>query len=158
MASTFVSTLSAEASPQNSIAPAASYTIENTRDDFAKKALATCIRAWNYAHNKQAEKKGSTAWDCEKAGNRAFLKATPPLCGYVNICAFINCINYASMTGIIIHTYAEHFLANAKLALSTVYHQPKPPAASSDQPEQAGSEDDDPGHEDSGESTSKGGK
>jgi hypothetical protein len=158
MASIIVSNRAAAGAPQNSIAPAACSTIENIRDESAKKALATCIRAWNYAHNKQAEKKGSTAWDCEKAGNMAFLKATPPLCGYVNICAFINCINYASMTGVIIHTYAEHFLANAKLALSTVYHQPKPPAASSDQLDPAATEDDDEGRDDSGGSTSKGGK
>jgi hypothetical protein len=59
------------------------------------------------------------------------------------------------MTGIVTHNDATHYLANAKLALSTVYHQPKPPTASSDRPDSAGPEDDGPGHGDSQESTSK---
>ncbi len=48
----------------------------------------------------------------------------PALAGYKNICDFVACINYASMTGVIIHTDAAHYLANAKIALSTIYHNP----------------------------------
>jgi hypothetical protein len=102
------------------------------------------MRSWNYAHKKRAGDKNPTSWECEKAGNKAYLRATPPLCGYQNICDFIACINYASMAGIVTHNDASHYLANAKLALSAIYHQPKPAAASTDQPDSTGSEDESP--------------
>jgi hypothetical protein len=74
----------------------------------------------------QAEDKQSTEYHCEKAGNQAYLKAVPSLCGYENICGFIACINYASLTGVITHGHAAHYLANARIALSTIYHRPGP--------------------------------
>ncbi len=84
------------------------------------------MRAWNRAHDQQAEHKGSSNWDCEKAGNKAYLNAVPSLSGYKNICDFIACINYASMIGVVTHSDAAHYLANARIALSAIYHQPKP--------------------------------
>jgi len=141
MASTAISTITAASAPAKSTAPAGSSTAKDTNNDSGKEALASCMRSWNYAYKKLAEDDDSTEYECEKADNKAFFKATPPLCGYKNICEFIACINYASMTGIVTHNEAAHFLANAKLALSAVYHQPKPPAASSDQPDTIGPED-----------------
>jgi hypothetical protein len=99
---------------------------KTSSDDPGKNAIDICRRAWSSAHDEQAEIKGSSNWECEKAGNKAYLKAAPSLSGYKNICDFIACINYASMTGVIIHTDAAHYLANAKIALSALYHQPKP--------------------------------
>jgi hypothetical protein len=97
---------------------------QTSSDDSGKEAIDICMSAWNSALDEQAEIKGSSNWDREKAGNKAYLKAVPSLSGYKNICDFIACINYASMTGIIIHTDAAHYLANAKIALSTIYHNP----------------------------------
>jgi hypothetical protein len=86
------------------------------------------MRSWNYAHKKRAERKDPTAWECEKAGNKAYLNAVPPLSGHQNICDFIACINYASMAGIIIHNDAAHYLANARIALAALSLRPNPQA------------------------------
>jgi hypothetical protein len=91
-----------------------------------EETIGVCMNAWNRAHEEQAEHKGSSNWDCEKAGNKAYLKAVPALSGYKNICDFIACINDASMIGVISHNDAAHYLANARIALSAIYHQPKP--------------------------------
>ena len=91
-----------------------------------KQTIEACMNAWSRAHDEQAEHKGSSNWDCEKAGNKAYLRAVPSLSGYKNICDFIACINYASMIGVVSHDDAAHYLANARIALSAIYHQPKP--------------------------------
>jgi hypothetical protein len=97
-------------------------------DASGKQPVELCINAWNRAHSEQAEHKGSSNWECEKAGNKAYLRAVPPLSGHKNICDFIDCINYASMIGVVTHADAAHYLANARIALSAIYHQPKPVA------------------------------
>ncbi len=97
---------------------------QTSSDHPGKDAIDVCRSAWNSAHDEQAEHKGSSNWDCEKAGKKAYLKAVPSLSGYKNICDFVACINYASMTGVITHCDATHYLANAKIALSTIYHNP----------------------------------
>jgi hypothetical protein len=86
------------------------------------------MRAWNYTYKKEAANlgEGESDWPAEKAANKAYLRAAPPLRGYKNICDFIACINFGSMTGIVRQFEAEHFLANAKLALSAVLRKPKP--------------------------------
>jgi hypothetical protein len=88
------------------------------KDDTANKAIVRCMRAWNYAYKKKAADEDSTGYQAEKAGNEAYLKATPPLVGYKNICDFIACINFASMTGIITRSEATHYLAIASRAAS----------------------------------------
>ena len=98
------------------------------KDNSVIKAINRCMRAWNYAYDKEAadldeDDPDSDAW---KAASEAYLRATPPLSGYENICHFIACINYASMTEIVTHREAQHYLSNAKLALSAVLRQPKP--------------------------------
>ena len=113
MAFAIITSINAAAEPQTS------------SDDSGKEAIDMCRRAWKSAHDNQAEIKGSSNWDCEKAGNKAYLRAVPALSGYRNICDFVACINYASMTGVIIHTDAAHYLDNARIALSTIYHNPK---------------------------------
>jgi hypothetical protein len=142
MASATNSAITVASAPRNSAALVGSITTKDeTNKDSGKEALASCMRSWNYAYRKLAEDDDSTEYECEKAVNKAFLKGMPPLCGYKNICDFIACINYASMTDIVTHNDAAHYLANAKLALSAVYHQPKSPTASSDQPDSTGSEE-----------------
>jgi hypothetical protein len=97
---------------------------QTSSDDSGKKAIDVCVSAWNSAHDERNEDEDSSDWDCQKAGNEAYLKAVPPLSGYKNICDFIACINYASIIGVIAHNEATHYLGNAKIALSATYHNP----------------------------------
>ncbi len=100
--------------------------LQLSSDVSGKETIEACMNAWNRAHDDQAEHKASSNWDCEKAGNKAYLRSVPALSGYKNICEFITCINYASMIGVVSHDDAAHYLANARIALSAIYHQPKP--------------------------------
>jgi hypothetical protein len=97
---------------------------QTSSGDSGKDAIDVCMRAWNSTYDKRAEDDNPSAYECEKAGKKAYLKAVPSLSGYKNICDFIACINYASMTDLISHADAAHYLANARIALSTVYHDP----------------------------------
>ena len=125
MADATVSTDTAPGAPESASAPAGAAA---TTDDAENKAIARCMRAWNYAYKKKAaELDGDDSdYPAQKAGALAYLRATPPLVGYKNICDFVACINYGSMTGIVKQFQAEHYLANAKIALSAVLRQPKP--------------------------------
>ena len=69
--------------------------LQLSSDVSGNQTIGVCMNAWNRAHDQQAEHKGSSNWDCEKAGNKAYLRAVPSLSGYKNICDFIACINYA---------------------------------------------------------------
>ncbi len=95
-------------------------------DNSGKEAIEICLEAWNRGHDEQAKDEDSTEYDCGQAGNLAYLKATPPLSGYQNICDFIACINYGSMTDIVRHRDAKIYLENARIALSALCHRPKP--------------------------------
>ena len=114
MAFTSISAMTAAGDPQAS------------SDCSGKEAIEICLEAWNRGHDEQAEDENSTEYDCGQAGNRAYLKATPPLSGYQNICDFIACINYGSMTDIVRHRDAKIYLENARVALSALCHRPKP--------------------------------
>jgi hypothetical protein len=105
--------------------------------------IVRCMKAWNYAYRKEAENLDDDESDypAQKAGNEAYLRAIPHLDCYPNICDFIACISFASMTDIVTHSEAEHYLANARLALASLSLPPKrqsmgtksygnPPAAS----------------------------
>jgi hypothetical protein len=98
------------------------------KDNSVIKAINRCLRAWDYAYDKETadldeDDPDDDAW---KNAGKAYLRATPPLSGYENICHFIACINYASMTELVTHAEAEHYLANARVAISAALHQPKP--------------------------------
>ena len=86
------------------------------------------MRAWNHAYKKETAgiADDESTIRAQRIAEDAYLRATPPLRGYTNICDFIACINYATITWIITPIRAQQLLANAKIALSTVYHQPKP--------------------------------
>jgi hypothetical protein len=94
------------------------------------ESIVRCMDAWNYAYKKKAADLDDDESDypAEKAGNEAYLRATPPLVGYENICQFIACINFAVMTDIITYSDAKHYRANAKLALTAAFRKPKPSA------------------------------
>ena len=91
--------------------------------------IIRCMKAWNYAYRKEAEDLDDDESDypAHKAANEAYLRAMPHLDGYENICDFIACVSFASMTDIVTHSEAEHYLAHARLALAAIYHRPKPP-------------------------------
>jgi hypothetical protein len=91
--------------------------------------ISRCMKAWNYAYKKTVAgiDDDESDYPAQKAANEAYLRAMPHLNGYENICDFIACVSFASMTDIITQSEAEHFLANARLALAAVFHRPKPP-------------------------------
>ena len=112
--------------PDATTKPASPKAHKEKNDD--EKAINKCMRAWNYAYRKVLPTldEDQSDWQAEKAGNAAYLSNIPPLVGYENICNFIACINYASLIKIISTKEAAHFMANARIALSTIYHQPTP--------------------------------
>jgi hypothetical protein len=134
MADTTVSTDTAAAELPISTAPAISATPARSKarkdKDDDDKAIVSCMRAWNYAYKKEAVNlgEGESDYPAEKAANQAYLRETPPLVGHKNVCDFIACINFASMTGIVTHREAAHYLANARIALAALSLQPKPQA------------------------------
>jgi hypothetical protein len=97
---------------------------ETSSSNPGQKAIDVCMSAWNRVHDELAEE-GTEEYMCKWLAHKAYLRAAPPLHGYKNICDFIACINYASLAGFIIHIDAKHYLENARVALSAIYHQPK---------------------------------
>jgi hypothetical protein len=99
-------------------------------DDAGDEAIVRCMKAWNYAYKKEAANidEGESDYPAEKKANEAYLRDTPPLVGLKNICQFIACINFASMTGIIRPKDATHYMANARVALAALSLLPKPQA------------------------------
>jgi hypothetical protein len=137
MADTTVSTDTAPAAPPITTAPAATSEVADAgepkinfppKDNAVIKAINRCLRAWQYAFDKESADldEDDDDSDARQDASEAYLRATPPLSGYENICDFIACINHASLISIISESRAQHFLANARVALSVIYHQPKP--------------------------------
>lgn len=100
------------------------------KPDTENEAIIHCMKAWNYAYKKKAADldEGQSDYPAEKVANQAYLRETPPLSGHKNICDFIACINFASMTDIINHREATLYMANARIALAALSLQPKPQA------------------------------
>jgi hypothetical protein len=94
------------------------------------QAILRCMRAWNYAYKKVADDldEDENRWPAQKAGNQAYIRAMPPLNGQENICDFISCINFASMTDIVSHKDAAHYMANVRVALAALSLSQKPQA------------------------------
>ena len=123
MAATILSTLTAAGETAGSNA-----TKDNSKNGTVNKAISRCMRAWNYAYNKETAEldEDDNDFDAKEVANEAYLRATPPLSGYQNICDFIACINHASLIDILSPDKARHYLANAKIAITAICHQPKP--------------------------------
>jgi hypothetical protein len=100
------------------------------KDDTEDEAIVRCMKSWNYAYKKEAADidEDESDYPARKAANEAYLRDTPPLIGLKNICEFIACINFASMTDIVTHREAAHYLANARIALAALSLVPKPQA------------------------------
>ncbi|MGA2207809.1 MAG: hypothetical protein ABSG10_13865 [Terracidiphilus sp.] len=122
MANSAVSTDTAPGAPEGTSVLAGTTA---PKDDPGYKAIVRCMRAWNYAYKKKAADEDTTDYQAKQAANQAYLRATPPLAGYKNICDFIACINFACMIDLISPIKAQQYLANAKIAISAVCHQPK---------------------------------
>lgn len=124
MADTTVSTDTAPCASEGANAPAGS---SAPKKDTANQAIVRCMRAWNYAYKKEAADldKDDSDYEAKQAANQAYLRATPPLAGYKNICNFIACINFACMIDLISPIKAQQYLANAKIAILAVCHRPK---------------------------------
>ena len=92
-------------------------------------SVARCVRAWNRAYHKKLkeldEDDDDTEYEANEAGKRYFLRAMPPLAGYVNIRDFIACITYAELLEIIRHTEAVHYFEAAKFAVGALQREPK---------------------------------
>jgi len=87
-------------------------------------AVNRCIRAWNRAHHIELAKSKDRR-NADAQALQAYCRAMPPLAGVENIRDFIACVAYASLTGLIMHSTAEHHFQAAKIALGAVRHQPK---------------------------------
>jgi len=92
-------------------------------------AVARCLRAWQRAY-KKACAEGDSDFKAKCAGDRAFLRSMPALSGYDNIRDFIACVTYAIVIDVLRSKDAEHLLEAAKVALTTLRQQPKPPNGS----------------------------
>ena len=93
------------------------------REHAGNPAVHRCIRAWNRAHRK-ALNDDENSYEAQKAGNRAFVCAMPPLAGYANVRDFVACVTYASMNDVISHRDVLLLLGAAKVALATLSHNP----------------------------------
>lgn len=123
---------SAAATPSVLATPAKPAGAPSRKDkDIAEdEIIVRCMKAWNYAYKKVAADldEDESDYPAQKAANEAYLRDTPALIGLKNICEFIACINFASMTEIITQSDAEHYLANARVALAALSLVPKPQA------------------------------
>jgi hypothetical protein len=86
-------------------------------------AVARCLRAWQRTY-KKAISDDEDDYQAKCEGDRAFLRAMPPLSGFDNIRDFIACVTYAVVIEVVRHKDADHLLAAAKIALATLRHQP----------------------------------
>jgi hypothetical protein len=101
---------------------------ETTERASDNPAVNRCIRAWNRAYNAEFAD-SDDEFEAEKAGLRAYCRLMPPLAGYDNICNFIACVTYATLTEIMRQSDAEHYLEAAKIALTAVRQECKSPDA-----------------------------
>ena len=118
----------ATAASAGTTAPARSRKPQNPDDE--NESIVRCMKAWNYAYKKAVADidEDESDYPAQKAGNEAYLRAIPHLNGYENICDFIACISFASMTDIVSHRETELYLGNARVALAALSLRPKPQA------------------------------
>jgi hypothetical protein len=92
-------------------------------------SVLRCIRAYHRGYNRKFnETKGADrVFEAREEGKRCFLRVLPPLAGYENIRDFIACVAYAELDEIIRHSEAVHCFEAAKVALTTLRHETKPP-------------------------------
>jgi hypothetical protein len=87
-------------------------------------AIIRCLRAWQRAYNKNIAKPECDEFHAKRAGDRAFLRAMPPLSGYDNIRDFIACVTYAIVINSISHDDTQSLFLSAKIALAALRQDP----------------------------------
>lgn len=92
-------------------------------------AVARCVRAWHRAYNKKIAG-GESAYKAECAGNKAFLRALPPLAGIGNIRDYIACVAQAAVMQVLHQKDAAQLLYAAQVAIGAVRREPNPPRSS----------------------------
>ena len=92
-------------------------------------AVTRCLRAWQRAYKKTIDD-DEDDYHAKCAGDRAFLRAMPPLSGSDNIRDYIACVAYAVVIEVIRHKDAAPLLDAAKISLAALRHQPKTGEAS----------------------------
>jgi hypothetical protein len=124
MADTTVSTDTAPGAPEGTNAPTGSGRPKTTLQ--TRPSSAACAPGTTPIKKEAADlDEDDSDYEAKQAANQAYLRATPPLAGYKNICDFIACINFACMIDLISPIKAQQYLANAKIAILAVCHQPK---------------------------------
>jgi hypothetical protein len=101
-----------EANPKTSIRPG------------EHAAIVRCILAKQRAFGK-ALADGKTDFAASIAGNKAFLRALPPLSGFEYIRDFVACVTYAIAAHIVSGKAAGTLLESAKVALASLRHEPE---------------------------------
>jgi hypothetical protein len=98
---------------------------------YDNDAILSCIHAHRRAYDKEIKK---ADWDddepdfeADQAGKAAYVRAIPPLVGYQNICDSLACVAYAQFIHLLHPDEATEFRATAKIALTALRLQPKPP-------------------------------
>jgi hypothetical protein len=76
-----------------------------------------CIRAWNRAYKKARQDDDKSEYEREKAGNKAFLAAMPPLAGRENIRNFIACVALAAVRHMVFQKEVTQLLYAAQVAI-----------------------------------------
>ena len=82
-------------------------------------AIERCLRAGRAAHA-EALAQGKPEYQCEDLFHDAYLQALPDLSAHESICAFIACVGYAMINGVISREDARSYLYAAQVALSAV--------------------------------------
>jgi hypothetical protein len=90
-------------------------------------AIVRCLRAWQRAYKKTYTDPESD-YHAKRAGDRAFLRAMPPLSGFENIRDFVACVTYALVVDVLRQKDAEALLISAKIAITALRQQPNTPA------------------------------
>ncbi len=88
-------------------------------------AVQSCIRAWQYAYNKEFARIKDD-YKAELVARKAFRRALPNLAGYDNIRDFIACVTYALVNELMPENDVANCLGAAKIAIGHVRQEPKP--------------------------------
>jgi len=92
-------------------------------------AISRCLRAWQRAYKKRLEADGDE-YEAEKAGNRAYLCAMPPLAGLDNIRDYIACVAQAAIMKVLRQKDISQLLYAAQVAIGAVRREPNLPKSS----------------------------
>ena len=92
-------------------------------------AVVTCIREWNKTFHKELKEldEGEDTYAAKRAANEAYIRVMPHLGGFEETRDFIACVTYALVHDILMRSTAQQYFAAAKVAVTALRCQPKPP-------------------------------